>query len=58
MLTSLSILCLDQGPKWRPPEQTAAPEAAPERRRDHLLRALQATLADLIRLGRQPAAFR
>ena len=57
MLTPLSILSLDQGPKWQEPmpepETTKAPEVAPERLRE-FLRAL-ARLADL---SRQPAPSR
>jgi hypothetical protein len=50
MLTPLSIVSLDQGPKWRAPyetgevEESKAPEAAPGRRLE-VLRAVGAWLA-------------
>ena len=55
MLTPLSILSLDQGPKWREPamepEKAEAPEVSPRRVRD-LLQWLAACLS------RQPALSR
>jgi hypothetical protein len=50
MLTPLSVLSLDQGPKWRAPDETSAveepkvPEVAPGRRLK-ILRAVEAWLA-------------
>lgn len=50
MLTPLSVLSLDQGPKWRAPDETSAveelkdPEVAPGRRPE-VLRTVEAWLA-------------
>jgi hypothetical protein len=57
MLTPLSILSLDQGPKWREPEPATPAEARPQQRRTPV-RALLAALAALFGPVRKPAASR
>jgi hypothetical protein len=58
MLSPLSILSLDQGPKWRAPapepETAEPPEVAPARLGD----LVRAALARLDGLSRRPAPWR
>lgn len=52
MLTPLSILSLDQGPKWREPEAAPPPEPRPRRGRVWLRTLLEALAAQFGRSGR------
>ena len=60
MLTPLSILSLDQGPKWQEPKETSAheEEKAPEASHGRFHELLWLALAPLAGFSRRPAPSR